>query len=158
MSAREGRTDFPPIAELLPQAGAMRLLDRVLEHGDSGTRCSVDLSHGAPFRDARGAVPAWVALEYMAQCAAADGSLRMRARGESLEPALLVGSRRVEFRCAEFDPAQRLEVTARHAAGRSGLLAFDCAVFDALGGEPLVEGRLNVLPGVGGRTRFSRGR
>ena len=150
--------EFPPIAELLPQAGAARLLERVLGHDTAQTRCAVAPLHGALFRDAQGGVPAYVALEYMAQCAAADGSLRMRARGESLEPALLVGSRRVEFRCAEFDPAQRLEVTARHAAGRSGLLAFDCAVFDARGGEPLVEGRLNVLPGVGGRTRFSRGR
>ena len=155
-SAAASVGEFPPIAELLPQAGAMRLVDRVLEHGDAGTRCAVAPSHGAPFRDARGAVPAWVALEYMAQCAAADGSLRRRSHGESLEPALLVGSRRIEFRCAEFDPAQRLEVTARHAAGRRELLAFDCAVFDARGGAALVEGRLNVLPGIDGRTRFSR--
>ena len=149
-------SDFPPIAELLPQAGASRLLERVLEHGEAGTRCSVAPAGGAPFRDARGAVPAWVAIEYMAQCAAADGSLRMRARGASPEPALLVGSRRIAFRCAEFDPTQPLEVVARHAAGRRELLAFDCAVFDARGGAPLAEGRLNVLPGIDGHTRFSR--
>ena len=149
-------SDFPPIAALLPQAGAMRLLERVLAHGDDGTRCGVNPSQSALFRDASGRVPAWVALEYMAQCAAADGSLRRRARGEPREPALLVGSRRVAFRCAHFDAAQRLEVTARHAAGQRELLAFDCAVFDARDGEPLVEGRLNVLPGISGRTRFSR--
>jgi predicted hotdog family 3-hydroxylacyl-ACP dehydratase len=151
-------TDFPPISELLPQAGAMRLLERVLEHGDAGTRCSVAPSGGAPFRDARGAVPAWVAIEYMAQCAAADGSLRMRARGESPEPALLVGSRRIAFHCAAFEPSQRLEVLARHAAGRRELLAFDCTVFDAQSGDALAVGRLNVLPGISGRTRISLGR
>jgi predicted hotdog family 3-hydroxylacyl-ACP dehydratase len=147
---------FPPIAQLLPQAGAARLLERVLAHDADGTRCAVNPAQSALFRDANGRVPAWVALEYMAQCAAADGSLRRRARGEALEPALLVGSRRVAFRCTHFDAAQRLEVTARHAAGRRELLAFDCAVFDARGGEPLAEGRLNVLPGISGRTRFSR--
>src|SRR5262249_52083040 len=126
--------EFPPIAELLPHAGAMRLLDRVLEHGGEGTRCEVSATHGAPFRDARGAMPAWVALEFMAQCAAADGALRRRARGERLEPALLIGSRRVAFRCARFEPGQRLEVTARHAAGHRDLLAFDCAVLDARSG------------------------
>ena len=147
---------FPPIAQLLPQAGAARLLERVLAHDTEGTRCAVNPAQSALFRDANGRVPAWVALEYMAQCAAADGSLRRRARGEALEPALLVGSRRVAFRCTHFDAAQRLEVTARHAAGRRELLAFDCAVFDARGGEPLAEGRLNVLPGISGRTRFSR--
>jgi predicted hotdog family 3-hydroxylacyl-ACP dehydratase len=147
--------DFPPIAQLLPQAGAARLLDRVLAHDEQGTRCSVNRSQSALFRDAGGRVPAWVALEYMAQCAAADGSLRRRARGEPLEPALLIGSRRVVFRCGPFDAEQHLEVTARHAVGRRELLAFDCAVFDARGGEPLVEGRLNVLPGLHGHTRFS---
>jgi acyl-coenzyme A synthetase/AMP-(fatty) acid ligase/predicted hotdog family 3-hydroxylacyl-ACP dehydratase len=146
---------FAPIAELLPHAGAMRLLESVLAHGADGTRCAVASAHGALFRDARGAVPAWVALEYMAQCAAVDGSLRGRAHGGTPEPALLVGSRRVAFGCAEFDPAQRLEVTARHAAGRRELLAFDCAVCDADSGEPLAEARLNVLPGLSGRTRFS---
>ncbi len=139
-------SEFPPIAELLPQAGAMRLLERVLEHDAEQTLCAVSPSHGALFRDLRGGVPAWVALEYMAQCAAADGSLRRRARGEQPEPALLIGSRRVTFRCAGFDAEQGLEVTARHAAGRRELLAFDCAVFDARGGEPLAEARLNVLP------------
>jgi len=149
-------SDFPPIAQLLPQAGSSRLLERVLAHDADGTHCAVDLAHSALFRDASGRVPAWVALEYMAQCAAADGSLRRRARGEALEPALLIGSRRVAFHCAFFRAADRLEVTARRAAGQRELLAFDCAVFDARGGKPLAEGRLNVLPGLTGRTRFSR--
>ncbi len=155
-SVEPGMTsDFPPIAELLPQAGAMRLLERVLGHDDGGTRCGVNPSQSPLFRDASGRVPVWIALEYMAQCAAADGSLRRRARGEEQLPALLIGSRRVTFHCAGFDPAQRLEVTARHAAGRRELLAFDCAVFDAPGGELLAEARLNVLPGLSGHTRFS---
>ena len=149
-------TAFPPITLLLPQAGASRLLERVLAHDGEGTRCGVNPSQSALFRDASGRVPAWIALEYMAQCAAADGSLRRRARGLELEPALLIGSRRVTFRCSYFDAAQCLEVTARRSAGHRELLAFECAVFDARGGEPLVEGRLNVLPSLHGRTRFSR--
>ena len=145
MSSRR-EAEFPPIAQLLPQAGAARLLERVLAHDGVETRCAVDPSQSALYRDASGRVPAWVALEYMAQCAAADGSLRGRAGGLPREPALLIGSRRVTFRSAGFDATQRLEVTARHAAGQRELLAFDCAVFDARGGEPLAEGRLNVLP------------
>jgi predicted hotdog family 3-hydroxylacyl-ACP dehydratase len=157
MSARSGHeAEFPPIALLLPQAGTARLLERVLAHDGEGTRCAVNPPQSALFRDASGRVPAWVALEYMAQCAAADGSLRRRARGLPREPALLIGSRHVTFSCSYFRAAQELEVTARRAAGQRELLAFDCAVFDARGGEPLAEGRLNVLPGLTGRTRFSR--
>jgi predicted hotdog family 3-hydroxylacyl-ACP dehydratase len=147
--------EFPPIAELLPQAGAMRLLECVLAHDSKQTRCEVLPSRSVLFRDAAGRVPAWVAIEYMAQCAAADGSLRVRARGEAPRPGLFIGSRRLVFRCAGFDASQRLEVTARHAAGRRELLAFDCAVIDPGSGAPLAEGRLHVLPGITGQTRFS---
>jgi predicted hotdog family 3-hydroxylacyl-ACP dehydratase len=137
--------EFPPIAELLPHAGAMRLLERVLAHDGERTRCEVLPSRSALFQ-LGGRIPAWVAIEYMAQCAAADGSLRLRARGEAPRPALFVGSRRITFRCTGFEPAQRLVVVARHAAGRRDLLAFDCEVADPAGGAPLAEGRLNVLP------------
>lgn len=146
--------EFPPIAELLPQAGPMRLLECVLAHDAEETRCAVRPSRSALFRDAEGNVPVWVAIEYMAQCAAADGSLRLRAPDSPAlapRPGLFIGSRRLVFRCAGFDAARRLVVTARRAAGREGgLLAFDCAVLDAGGGAPLAEGRLNVLPGQAG--------
>jgi predicted hotdog family 3-hydroxylacyl-ACP dehydratase len=139
---------FPPIAELLPHAGPMRLLERVVSHDEVETRCTVRSGGGGVFRGASGGVPCWAAIEFMAQCAAADGSLRRRALGEAPGPALFLGSRRVAFRCTSFDASARLEVSARLAAGRpGGLLAFDCALH-AADGEPLAEGRLNVLPGL----------
>ncbi len=39
--------DFPPIALLLPQAGAARLLERVLAHDGDGTRCANRVSASA---------------------------------------------------------------------------------------------------------------
>ena len=42
--------DFPPLAELLPQAGAMRLLECVLAHDSVETRCAV-----LPSRSGKGA-------------------------------------------------------------------------------------------------------
>lgn len=136
---------FPPLAEVLPQAGPMRLLDRILEHDGSQTRCLVDPSRSALFFDAGRRVPAWVAIEYMAQCTAAHGGLLARARGEGPRPGLFVGSRRLRFRCDAFDPAQPLEVSARHAAGRGARMAFDCAVLPCGVADPLVEGRINIV-------------
>ena len=136
---------FPPIAELVPQQGAMCLLERVLEHDTDRTRCSVLPAQSALFLDASGRVPVWVGIEYMAQCAAAHGGLRRRELGGAPLPGLFLGSRRVIFRCDAFDPEQRLEVTARHATGRTRRFAFECAVLDPAGGAPLVEGRLNLL-------------
>jgi len=136
---------LPPVAELLPQTGPMRLLERVLAHDAEHTRCAVDPAQSHLFCDAAGRVPGWVAIEWMAQCAAAHGGLRGRARGEGPRPGLFVGSRRLRFACDAFEPGRILEVTARHAAGRDERLAFDCAVLEPSGGPLLAEGRLNVL-------------
>jgi predicted hotdog family 3-hydroxylacyl-ACP dehydratase len=136
---------LPPIETLLPQSGPMRLLERVVAHDGTTTRCEADPARSALFRDASGRVPAWVAVEYMAQAAAAHGGLLARERGEPPRVGLLVGSRRLTFRCTDFAPGRRLEVTARHAAGSGTRLAFDCAVLDPDGGLALAEGRLNFL-------------
>jgi predicted hotdog family 3-hydroxylacyl-ACP dehydratase len=123
----------------------MRLLDEVLAHDAAQTRCALDPARSALFAGADGRIPAWVGLEYIAQCAAAHGGLVARARGEAPRPGLVLGSRRLVFRCDGFEPGRLLEVTARHAAGSGPSLAFDCAVLDPDGGPPWVEGRLTVL-------------
>jgi predicted hotdog family 3-hydroxylacyl-ACP dehydratase len=137
-------TGFPALSELLPQAGPMRLLDRVEAHDGEETRCRALPGASALFQRADGSVPAWVGIEYMAQCAAAHGGLLARAAGEAPRPGLFVGSRRLVFRCASFTADVPLLVSARHAMGRGDTLGFDCAVLDPGGGEPLVAGRLNV--------------
>jgi predicted hotdog family 3-hydroxylacyl-ACP dehydratase len=136
---------LPPIDALLPQTGPMRLLEGVLAHDAESTRCLVDPARSALFRDASGRVPAWVGIEYMAQCIAAHGGLLARARGGSPHPGLLLGARRLVFRCDGFEQAPLLQVTARHAAGRSRMLAFECAVLHPDTETPLVEGRLHVM-------------
>ena len=136
---------LPPVSELLPHAGQMHLLERVEAHDVQGTVCRVLPANSTLFLDASGEVPSWVGIEYMAQCAAAHGGLLARALGEAPRPGLLVGSRRLVFRCRAFAPDVPLRVSARLATGRGKTLAFDCAVEDPAGGPPLVAGRLNVL-------------
>jgi predicted hotdog family 3-hydroxylacyl-ACP dehydratase len=135
---------FPRIATLLPHSGPMCLLERVLEHEPRHTLCSVDPSRSALLAAADGSVPAWVGLEYMAQCIAVHGGLLARAHGEPLRPGVLLGSRRLRFGVGRFASDQELRVWARHHRGERGLVSFDCEVREASGGPPLVEGRLNV--------------
>jgi len=137
--------EFPPIADLVPQRGRMCLLDRVLAHEERETRCAALPERSVLFRDAAGRVPVWVGIEYMAQCAAAHAGLRLRAMGREPQPGFFLGSRKLVFRCDAFEPGDRLEVTARLATGRTKRFAFECAVYGPDGGEPLVEGRLNLL-------------
>lgn len=131
----------PPIEELLPQRGAMRLLDAVLAHDERETRCAADPARAELFRDEDGRVPAWVALELMAQCAAVHGGLAARHRGEPPRAGLFVGARRVRLAADAFEEGRPLEVGVVHVRGERGAVAFDGWVRDGAETE-LAAGRL----------------
>jgi len=136
-------SSFPAIAELLPHAGGMRLLERVLAHGPDGTVCEARVARSALFRRPDGGVPTWVSLEWMAQCAGVHGALAARARGERLERGFLVGSRSSLFHAPRL-PEGPLRVHAAPGRETGGLHAFTCRVV-ALEGELLAEARLGVF-------------
>ena len=74
---------FPPVAELVPHAEGMLLLDRVLAHEATHTVCATSADRSPLFANADGSVPSWVGIEYMAQCAAVHGELAHRRRGDA---------------------------------------------------------------------------
>ena len=132
------------IAELVPHAGSMLLIGDVLEHSPERTRCRVDVARSALFRRDDGRVPAWVGLEYMAQCVAAHGGLVSRGLGESPRPGLFLGTRRTVFRVESFAPEEELRVTARHLRGDLGLVSFACTLERPGAAEPAAEGNVSV--------------
>jgi len=136
---------FPPIAEVLPHAGRMVLLARILDHAEGFTTCGVEIMADSPFLDPDGAIPPWVGLEYMTQCIAAHAGLRARARGEPIKPGFFIGSRRVDFRTDGFRVGQTLSVTANHVWGDKELASFACVLRDRLTHAVLVEGTLKVF-------------
>ena len=137
---------FPDLAELMPHSGRMRLLSRVLEHSAERTVCAVDVDRSELFREPDGGVPAWVGLEYMAQCVAAHAGLVARHLGWPVERGLFLGTRRTDFFVDRFAPGSRLEVSAAHLRGDQGLLWFDCSLrgADGTSGGELARGRLSV--------------
>ena len=135
---------FPPIAELVPHGGPMRLLHRVVSHRGATTVCAVDPAGSRLLSGGRDRVPVWVGVEYMAQCIAVHGGLVARERGETPRPGILLGSRRVRFGARHFEAGRELRVTAHLHRGERKLVVFDCEVGDADGGPPLATGRLNV--------------
>jgi predicted hotdog family 3-hydroxylacyl-ACP dehydratase len=142
-------TSYPRIEDVLPQAGRMVLLTRIVGHTDRRTTCVVEISAASTFADADGGVPAWVAIEYMAQCVAAHGGLRARAAGDPVTPGFLLGSRSIALHTPRFVPGQRLEVEAAHVWGKDDFFSFACAVRDAETGATLVEGTLAVARAAG---------
>jgi 3-oxoacyl-[acyl-carrier-protein] synthase I len=136
---------FPPVADVLPHQGRMVLLSHVLEHSRTHTACAVEIGPDAPFLEPGGSVPAWIGIEYMAQCVAAHAGLRSRARGEPAKIGFLIGSRRVEFLTDGFRVGQTLVAEATHTWGESESAAFACRLLDRASGALLVEGSLSVF-------------
>jgi predicted hotdog family 3-hydroxylacyl-ACP dehydratase len=131
---------LPPVAEVLPQKPPMLLLESILWHTPNATACRVDLEASRPFsRAADGAIPSWVALEYMAQCAAAHSGMREHSEGRPIRMGFLLGSRRVTFHARSFAFDRELHVVARSTWSDTELASFECQVNDPSSGALLAE-------------------
>lgn len=132
--------------ELLPHAGPMMLLSRVLRHDGDETACSVEIDAQQLFREDDGSVPAWVGLEYMAQCIAVHMRLATAQDGPP-RIGFLASVRGLSFHCEHFAAGQRLEAVVRklRGGGEEGFATFGCRLFDAAGGAVLAEGRISCF-------------
>jgi len=121
-------TPGPRIAELVPHAGSMCLLERVVGWDDAGVTLATT-THRDPAnplaRDGR--LHAVHLCEYGAQAMAVHGGLTARARGEHARPGLLVSLRDVVLaRDFVHDLPGELEVEARrlHDSGTAWQYGF----------------------------------
>ncbi len=145
MSGPDEFDAYPPVAALLPHAGAWVLLSRVVEHAVDATTCLVTVGDGFPFRLERGLVPSVLGLEYMAQCIAVHGALRARREGQPAPAGLLLGARQVEVHTDGFRPGQRLEVAVRRLWGTQTFFIFECRVRDEATRRLMMDGDLQVF-------------
>jgi len=122
---------LPNVRELVPHAGAMVLLDRVVSAGDDILCAEVVIGPQTLFCDGQG-VGAWVGIEYMAQAVAAFAGYEARQRGEPVRVGFLLGSRRYECAQPAFALGSSLHVhVQRTLQGENGLGAFECRIEDA---------------------------
>ena len=138
-------SSFPAVEELVPHRGGMSLVRDVVEHGPDYTICAVDPAGSDLFRQADGSIPAWLSLEYMAQCIAAHGGLDARGRGDPPAVGFFVGTRRIVLHADRFLPGEVLRVRAEKLRRSGGLLSFACSVVRDTDGAVLAEGHLNVF-------------
>lgn len=112
------------IAQLVPHAGSMCLLERVLAW-DASWATAATRSHLAPGNPLRraGRLSALCLCEYGAQAMAIHGALLARAEGRSLPPGLLVSLREVELAVDRVEnlPDELLVTAWRLAGGPAGL-------------------------------------
>lgn len=117
-----------PLADLVPHAGAMCLLDRVITAESERLSAEVVVPADGLFsRD--GGVGAWVGIEYMAQAVAAWAGWQARRIGEAPAIGLLLGTRRYRCRVPRFAAGQRLQVDVeRSYQADNGLGQFECRI------------------------------
>lgn len=136
----------PAIADLIPQSGAMVLLDDVVRYDERTIACRATSHRRADHPLAwQATVPAWAGIEYASQAMAAHFALLQRASGRETI-GLLGGLRDVACMVARLDDIPQpllveAERLARDAAG--SIYAFRIAVEDE--GRVLVTGRATVV-------------
>lgn len=134
------------IADLLPHAPPMVLLDRLCHHDTNQVQCEVTIHPESYLYDPqRQGVPNYVALEYMAQTIGVLAGLEAQARGEAIKLGFLLGTRRCQLHTPLFSRDEVLQVTAERVwqEDDSGLAVFACQVIGHQQ-QCLAEGQLNV--------------
>ncbi|MCW7536441.1 hydroxymyristoyl-ACP dehydratase [Aquabacterium sp. A7-Y] len=137
--------DHAGIAALIPHAGRMCLLERLLAWDATTIRCEA-VSHTAPdhpLRSASGLLSS-AAIEYAAQAMALHGALLARAAGGTARPGFLASARGVQFHRLRLDDLDGpLEVEATRQAGDERQILYAFCVRHA--GRPVADGRAAVV-------------
>jgi predicted hotdog family 3-hydroxylacyl-ACP dehydratase len=119
---------LPDIRSLIPHAGPMVLLDRVISVDDDSLVAEVRIRSNSLFCKADG-VGAWVGLEYMAQAIGAWAGYTARLRGEPVKLGFLLGTRRYECTQPIFLLGSVLQVHILRAfQHENGLGSFECYI------------------------------
>lgn len=131
-----------PIAQLLPHAGDMILLDAVESFDADSVTTRLRVRPGL-LSQADGSLPAWVGVEIMAQSVAAFAGCHARQAGLPVELGFLLGTRRYQCNVESFALGSELRIVAtRSLQDESGMGVFECHL-DGPGIH--AEARLNVF-------------
>lgn len=116
-----------PIAELIPHAGDMILIDQVLRFGDEDIETRLTVRSGGLFNQADGSLPAWVGIELMAQSVAAYAGCQARLLGEPVALGFLLGTRNFQCDVDRFPLGAELHIHAtRSLQDDNGMGVFEC--------------------------------
>lgn len=135
---------LPPIEDLLPHRGTMRLLDRVIAFESESATAEYAPRDDAWYADGQGNMPAWIGIELMAQTVAAHIGLLKRGENLPLKQGALLGTRSfcALTPCFAANELLRIHVIMVYR-DPSGLGAYDCHI--AQGDEKLATATIKVF-------------
>ena len=116
-----------PIAELIPHAADMILIDDVISFGAEDIETRLTVRPGGLFNQEDGSLPAWVGIELMAQSIAAYAGCQALQAGLPVELGFLLGTRKFECNVERFPAGAELRIRAlRSLQDDNGMGVFEC--------------------------------
>lgn len=130
------------VAELLPHAPPMILVDDIVGFSDTGCTTTLVITAQSRFFEPGKGVPAYVGLEYMAQTCGLFAGLRARCHALPVRIGYLLGTRDFHSEEGWFTPDMRLHVEVTEILHSDPMGVFDCRISSA--GRSIVTARINV--------------
>ncbi|WP_282357982.1 hotdog family protein [Pseudomonas sp. PS01303] len=135
-------TDWP-LAELLPHAGDMILIDSIERFDDEQIFTRLTVKSEGLFNLPDGSLPAWVGVELMAQSVAAFAGCHARQKGNPVELGFLLGTRKFECNVEAYPAGTDLTIHGlRSLEDDNGMGVFECHIH---GDGIHASARLNVF-------------
>ena len=133
-----------PVADFVLHSKPMLLPDRVTSLQADSAVCEWCVQEDNVFLVPGLGVPAYIGIEYMAQCIAVHGGACERANGFPPPRGLLLGTRHYRSKVPYFVQGETYQVQCRQlAASLDGMASFDCRILKEH--EVIAEGRISVL-------------
>jgi predicted hotdog family 3-hydroxylacyl-ACP dehydratase len=132
-----------PIADVVPHAGAMILLDSIDAVESERIVCTRTIEPGCLFVDDDGGMPSWMGVELMAQAIAAWDGCCAHVEQRPVRLGFLLGTRHYACNVDTFPVGTCLRVEAKHEfSDAQGMGVFHCRIE---GPDICAEARLNVF-------------
>ena len=134
-----------PVEELLPHAGNMVLIDRILEYGDGMAVSAVKVADNSLFYDETiQGIHAAIGIEWMAQTIAAVAGIFALQNNKPVQIGFLLGTRRYEPAKSVFALGEEYIVRVNQLYREdNGLGAFEGSI--QLDDKIIAESKLNVF-------------
>ncbi|MFJ2389587.1 hotdog family protein [Pseudomonas koreensis] len=118
-----------PLAELLPHAGDMILIEQILSFDEEQIHTRLTVKPGGLFSLPDGSLPAWVGVELMAQSVAAFAGCHARQKGNPVALGFLLGTRKFECNVEAFPAGIELTIHGiRSLEDDNGMGVFECHI------------------------------
>ncbi|WP_312316762.1 hotdog family protein [Atlantibacter hermannii] len=133
--------------DYLPHEAPMVLLEQVLDVCVDSARCRVTLSADgvlAPFLDEQGCLPAWYALELMAQTVGVWSGWHRHQQGEKrISLGMVLGARDLDCKVDAFPADATLDIAVHLLMQDSRFGSFEATISHQQ--QPVATGRINTF-------------